>query len=620
MMSAAFGANIMGANVFASNELPHGATMSGAQVFFVIHAPHAVKASLILVDEGAPGGPARQLLPMQMTTDIRYWWIAAPSAQAPAGARYRFLLNDDSEVLDPAAKSVQDGGNFDTKFGENPADPSTSWSILLDSGALMSVAWKAPWRTMTWDALLFYEIHPSRFTDISPGALIGLELLTDELKSTNRLGKPGYLTILPATALQIMPISEFEGAASWGYNPALFFAIDSYYGGASALAELVAAAHSAGKAVFLDLVYNHMDDSPLMMIAPDVYSNGGTPWGPAINNGAPMVLEFFRQATVYLWRTFGLDGFRFDSTTTIVQNQGWNFLGALRSAVRAAASAEGRGWPYLVGENDPKYWDITNPAWSILDGEWDTTELYCLGDSVYDLWPANAANNRASDLKACMDAPISMGRSFSEATRYGESHDSVSGQGDWNKRIAFRPPFGLGLQAAKAVGVTVMLSNGVPMIFMGEEVGETNYFSYDNTSQAVNPQLHDLPAAAANDNARVLAWFRLLAGLRNDPAKGLRGDSTVQSVAIGNRTVGFTCGYNRQIFVVCTFGTPDLRQDSSWLGLPAGIAYKEIFNSTWPAYNTASEAAVDNGGYNARIYSGAIFSLPYVGAVVLEKA
>ncbi len=392
IMSAAFGPKIAAANIFAANELPHGATINGSEVFFAVHAPHAVRATLILVEEGASGGPKRQQLPMQMTTDTRYWWISVPFARASAGTKYRYLLNDDCEVMDPAAKAVREGNNpaidsFATKVGENPADPATSWSVVVDAEALRTVAWSVPWPTMSWDELLFYEIHPSRLTDQSLGALVGLEVLTDELKNPNRLGKPGYLTTLPATALQIMPVSEFQGTASWGYNPACFFAIDGFYGGASALADLTATAHAAGKAVFLDLVYNHMDDSPLTMIAPDVYSNGGTPWGPAINNGAPMVLEFFRQATVYLWRTFGLDGFRFDSTTTIVQNQGWSFLGALRDAVRKAASTEGRLWPYLVGENDPKYWDITNPAWSILDGEWDTTELYCLGDTIYDLGP-----------------------------------------------------------------------------------------------------------------------------------------------------------------------------------------------------------------------------------------
>jgi hypothetical protein len=167
MMSAAFGLKLAAANIFAANELPHGATINGSEVFFAIHAPHSVRATLILVDEGAPGGPTRQELPMQMTIDTRYWWISVPLARAPAGTRYRYLLNDDCEVMDPAAKAVREGNDpgidsFDTKVGESPADPATSWSKVVDAEALRALAWSAPWQTMSWDQLLFYEIHPSR--------------------------------------------------------------------------------------------------------------------------------------------------------------------------------------------------------------------------------------------------------------------------------------------------------------------------------------------------------------------------------------------------------------------------------------------------------------------------
>ena len=202
---------------------------------------------------------------------------------------------------------------------------------------------------MGWEALLTYELHPSRFTDILVGTLTSFDLLADELQLVCRRGGPGYLLSFPITALQIMPVHEFKSTTSWGYNPAFFFAIDGSYGGAAALARLVNAAHVAGKGVLLDLVYNHMNDSPLTQIADDVYSNGMDDWGDQINNAHPMVQEFFRQATVYLWQTFGLDGFRFDSTKSILQNNGWSFLSLIHAAVRAAAAAEGKNAPYLVG-------------------------------------------------------------------------------------------------------------------------------------------------------------------------------------------------------------------------------------------------------------------------------
>jgi 1,4-alpha-glucan branching enzyme len=553
---------------------------------------------------------------MSLTGDTKYWWCKVSASDAPPGARYRFALNDDLEVMDPAAREVQDRGNFETAPGDNPNDPNTSWSLVLDVASVRATARAAPWQTMGWEALLSYELHPKRFTDISPGTLAPLDLIADELKPTNRLGKPGYLLGLPVTVLQVMPVHEFKSTNSWGYNPAFFFAVDSGYGGSAALARLVCAAHASGRGVLLDLVYNHMNDSPLTQIAYEVYRNGDA-WGDRINNAHPAVKEFFRQATVYLWQTFGLDGFRFDATATIVQNGGWDFLNTLRAAVRSAASAEGRAWPYFVGENDPKYWDITNPAWGVMDGQWDIDEVYTLGHAAYDPW--SPTDDHAPDLKGDMDVPITWGRPFQEATRFGESHDMVSGQDPGNKRIAARPPFGQGFQMAKAIGTVSLLGNGVPMLFMGQEVGETRFFSFDNDGPVTNPQQHDLPPGAATDNTRILSWFRSLMGLRNDPSKGLRGNDSIQAVRIGRRTVAFTCGSWQRIFVVVTFGTEDQQQDSSWLGLPGSGPYKEIFNSSWPAFQVEFEPERSNGGYDAQINSGQVLNLPGTGAVVLER-
>jgi hypothetical protein len=157
------------------------------------------------------------------------------------------------------------------------------------------------------------------------------------------------------------------------------------------------------------------------------------------------------------------------------------------------------------------------------------------------------------------------------------------------------------------------------MLFMGQEIGETPPFLLqDDGSIALNPQQYQPTPNTATDNSRVLDWFRALMGLRNDVGKGLRGDSTSQTVRTGRRTVAFTCGFGQRLFVVVTFGTSDQKQDSSWLGLPGG-ACKEIFNSSWPAYRTELEPEQSNGGYNAVITSGSLLNLPYAGATVLER-
>jgi 1,4-alpha-glucan branching enzyme len=618
LMQSAFGAAAGGgvtASIFSGAEMPHGVTITGSDVYFVVHAPHAVLASLVLVNENGSGPATRLVSPMSLTTDTLYWWCKQPLATAGPGTRYHFILNDNQEVMDPAAKEVLDRGNYETNFGDDPNDVNTSWSVVVDVASLRGVARASAWQTMGWEALLKYEIHPSRFTDSQPGTLTPLDLIADELQVTSRLGQPGYLHDLPITTLSIMPVHEFKSSASWGYNPAFFFAIDGSYGGCAALARLVNAAHVAGRGVVVDVVYNHMNDSPLTQIAYDVYRNGDA-WGDKINNAHPMAKEFFRQATVYLWQTFGLDGFRFDSTSTIIQNNGWDFLGIIRSAVRSAAAAEGKNAPYLVGENDPGQWDMTNPAWAVMDGQWDTSEVYDLGAAAYDVW--QSASDHSSVVACDMNLPQSWLRPFYESTRYGESHDTVSAQDPGNKRIAARPPNLMGLLMSKAVGAAILLSNGVPMIFMGQEYGETQSFSFDNSGEVLNPQPVDIAPGNTTDNARVLAWFRSLMGLRNDTSKGLRGDANLDYFKTGRRTVAFTCGYSGSHFAVVTFGTENQQQDSSWLGLPAGRAYKEIFNSSWPVFQVQFEQEQTNGGYTASIVSGQLLNLPYIGAVLLE--
>jgi 1,4-alpha-glucan branching enzyme len=362
-----------------------------------------------------------------------------------------------------------------------------------------------------------------------------------------------------------------------------------------------------------------MNDSPLTEIARDVYRNGDA-WGDRINHDHPIVKEFFRQAIVYTWRTFGLDGFRFDDTKTILNNNGWDFLAKVHQSVRAAADAEGRRWPFCVAENDQdsRQWNLSNPAWAVLDGQWAYDESYRLKDVSYDVW--NPASDSVGSLKNWMDQPpAGPGRQYFEATRYAESHDRVSEQDPSDKRVAARPPQGLSFQMAKAIGTVAVLARGIPMLFMGQEVGEMRPFSFDNNGPVVNPQDHDFAPGSATDQTRVLFWFRSLIGLRNDPAKGLRGNDSIQVVSTGRRTLAFTCGSWQSIFVVATFGTPDQAQDSSWLGLPGGSAYKEIFNSSWPAFQVESEPEHSNGSYDARISSGQILYLPFVGAIVLER-
>lgn len=632
LMAAAFGPEIAGAGVFSPREMPHGPVFQGDQVWFTLKAPHAVEARLLVLDPSSPpAGPRRvSEYPMTLTPDLRYWWCAVPAAAVPHGTAYRFLLNDDQEVLDPASRWVRDPGDLWPKAGEGTSGP---WSLVLDPARVAALLAGSPWRTMGWEALVVYEMHPLRFTRRNGGASSAFDQIVRELA-------PGrYLQRLGVTALELMPVHEFPSAISWGYNPSLFFAVDSSYGGASGqapeeFARCVRASHDAGKAVMLDVVFNHMVQSPLQAVARDVYVDGETLWGDMVNYDHPAAVEYFRQALLYLWQTYSLDGFRFDATEAIVNGQnpngyiikrdpdgtwrtgsggGWEFLGGLHRALQAAANATGRPWPYLVAENDPDNWPLTDPNKpAVLDGQWDFQYHYPLG---------HAAENRddtTDTVHQAMDWPHIALRPFYEAVRYGESHDSVSAQEGWKQRIVRREAWGFGREMAKAVGAAVLLAKGVPMLFMGEEAGEDIpfFFGMDDLSDASRYlRLDDYEAPG--EMARILTWFQHLLGLRNNPQNGMRGDDN-QSVISAPKTLAFTRGWGR-FFVVVTLGTPYARQNLGVLGMPNGRPYKEIFNSTWSEYRMDSEPAALNGGYDASLTPESTVQLPSIGALILER-
>lgn len=351
-------------------------------------------------------------------------------------------------------------------------------------------------------------------------------------------------------------------------------------------------------------------------------------WGDMVNYDHPAVIEFFRQALVYVWRAFRLDGFRFDATEAIVNGHipndyiirkdangraltgsghGWEFLGELRRALRVAASSVGEPWPYLVGENDPNNWGMSDVGSGVLDGQWHFAHHYPLSDAAMN------RDDRSGDIHREMDWPPH----FHQGLRYGESHDSTSSQGG-KQRIVRREAWGNGRAMAKAVGTAALLTRGVPMLFMGQESAEDRPLGFDMKESGPEFVLRLSNYEDSNQEfSKVLTWFRHMIGFRNNVSNGFRADGQ-QNVRHANKTIAFTRSEGR-FLVIVTFGTPDGRQDLGWLGLPDGNLYKEIFNSSSDEYRVNNEAQMLNGGYDAQLRSGDVIRLPSIGAVVLQR-
>jgi 1,4-alpha-glucan branching enzyme len=608
-MRRAFTASLADA-VFAPHELPHGATKGDQEWLFVLFAPHAVSADLLILDTASTRTTP---IPMKLTNDLRYWWTRVPvsAVLAPNDIRYRFLLNGSQEVLDPASRSVTTAQWLWVQPGEGA---ESAWSVTVDTGRLRSAGTNS-WQTPYYNEFIIYELHPNRFSKRNFNA-VAFDRLSKEVDQN------GYLAALGVNALELLPIHEFPKDISWGYNPSCFFAIEQSYGGPEQFSKLVATCHHQGKAVMVDVVYNHLVESPMQEVAADVFVDGETQWGDMVNYDHPVCREFFRQAYLYLWDTFRLDGFRFDATEAIVNGHidngyivrdhqtgsggGFEFLVELKRAAEKAADASGRRWPYRVCENDPCNDGLLGQC---VDGEWDFRLQYPLGE---------AAVNKEDRTPALMGI-LQMGRALHQVVRYAESHDAVSGQEGWKQRVVRREAWGCGMSMAKAMGATALLAEGVPMLFMGEEAAEDQPFFFDmpnlNDDRCYLDLNHYLDPNTAN--YRVLEWFRHLIGLRRNLGNGFTWEDQPQ-VGRGYKTLAFTRAGGKY-FVISTFGTSDTQQNLGWLGLPGGGSYKEIFNSTWDTYRVASDSPRDNGGYSAALTADRVVQLPPIGAVVLER-
>jgi 1,4-alpha-glucan branching enzyme len=257
------------------------------------------------------------------------WEVDVPGAGA--GDEYRFVIRNGETVLsriDPYARAVTG---------------SVGNGIVVAPGKGDSGFTPPP-----WNRLVIYEMHIGTFhrpDEDVPGTFVDAIARLDHLR---RLG---------VNAVQIMPSAEFTGGLSWGYNPAHIFAVESTYGGPDGLRAFVAAAHAAGIAVILDVVYNHFGPSDLDLWQFDGWSGndmGGiyfyndwraeTPWGETRPDyGRAEVRQFIRDNALYWLEEYGIDGLRFDMTL---------YIRTVRGDEDDPGDALAEGWSLLQWIND----------------------------------------------------------------------------------------------------------------------------------------------------------------------------------------------------------------------------------------------------------------------------
>jgi 1,4-alpha-glucan branching enzyme len=509
-------------------------------------------------------------------------WSADITGARP-GDEYRFIVRTGAEELsrlDPWARQLTN---------------SVGNAVVYDPAAY---DWgEGEFATPAWNDLVIYEMHVGTFSEGmhgQPGTLEGVR---------RRLG---YLRELGIGAIQLMPPFEFAGDRSWGYNPAYPFAVESAYGDPDDLKALVRAAHEAGIAVLLDVVYNHLGPSDLDLWRFDGWfenDKGGiyfyqddrssTPWGDTRPDyGRHEVRAFLRDNAMTWLDEFRVDGLRWDATAYISSitgggsgaadgiAEGWQLMAAING--EAADGFPGR---LMIAEDLRSDPGITRPAeegGAGFGAQWDPGFVHPVRAALI------AASDEERDIDAVADALLVDPADAFKRVIYTESHDEVA-NGSSRVPEEIWPGYADSWPSRKraALGAALVLTApGIPMLFQGQELIEGSWFSDEEP----------LDWSKRHRHAGLLQLHRDLIRLRrnvDDTTRGLRGPRiTVHHRGYEARVLAYhrweEGGPRDDVIVVANLSAtayPDYR-----VGVPREGRWRVRFNSDWAGYDAEFEA------------------------------
>ena len=419
--------------------------------------------------------PGLDKLRIELAGDVRQMaakgdgWFELAAGGVAHGTAYRYLLPDGLAVPDPAARAQ--------------AGDVHGPSLLVDPAPH---EWRHPeWRGRPWEEAVIYEMHVGTFTPQGTFAAAARRL--------------PYLAELGVTAIELMPVAQFAGRRGWGYDGVLLYAPHNAYGSPEELKRFVDAAHGLGLMVLLDVVYNHFgpDGNYLHAYAPEFFHRRrSTPWGDAIAYERPPVRRFFVDNALYWLDEFRFDGLRLDAIDNIVDDRSdEELLVEIACRVRSEITDRhlhlttednrnitrlherdeaGRVVLYTAEWND----DFHNVAHVAATGE---AEGY-YEDFAGDPWPMLGRALAEGYVYQGETSAHSGGRPRGEPSAhlppiafvdFLQNHDQIGNRPAGERLTALAPPRTLELFRAM-----LLLSPHVPLLFMGEEYGETAPFLF----------------------------------------------------------------------------------------------------------------------------------------------
>ncbi len=540
------------------------------------------------------------------------WWSVDVATIFP-GHQYKFVvIKADGGVLwknDPRARRLSN---------------SVGNSIIYNPNAFQ---WTTVNFTMpAWNELVVYEMHLGTF-NVTPG-------LSPPCTLDQARAKLDSLKDLGINAIELMPVCEFPGDISWGYNPSYPFSVESSYGTPDDLKEFVDAAHARGIAVFHDLVFSHFGPNDLDMWRFDGWSQGGfggiffyndfravTPWGDTRPDyGRPEVRQYLRDNALLWLQEFRMDGHRWDGTKFVRKvdqggpeiPDGWSLLQYVNDEIDAA-----QPWKIQIAEDlDDNDWlcKPTGAGGAGFDSQWDASFVHPIRAAI--IVPNDADRNMWSVRDAI--AHTYNGSAFQRVV-YTESHDEVA-NGHQRVPEEIWPGNASSWFSKKrsTLGAVVMMgSPGIPMLFMGQEFLENGWFDANDP----------LDWNKATTFAGIRAMYRDLIALRKNSAgvtRGLTGSNTnIFHVNNDWKMIAWhrwmNGGEKDDAVVVANFA--GVGRTNYRIGVPRRGVWKCRFNSDWVGYDAsfgtwpANDILADPVAWDGMPFSIVLSIGPYTGLV-----
>jgi maltooligosyltrehalose trehalohydrolase len=397
-------------------------------------------------------------------------YFACETPLPAVGTRYAYSLDGGPPRPDPASRWQPDGVNA-------PSAVDFPERFAWDEGG---------WAGVAREDLVFYELHVGTFTPEGTLNAIGprIEALRD----------------LGVTTFELMPVAQFPGPWSWGYDGVHPLAVQDTYGGPEALRRLVAACHRAGVAVVLDVVFNHFgpEGNVVAEFGEALTDRYKTDWGSAVNydgRHCDPVRALAIQAVRAWVRDFRVDGLRLDAADQVYDRGPRHILADIAAAAHEEAATLGRP-VHVFAETDlnnaPRFLRPPDRGGHGVDGHWnddfqhavhvaltgETGGYYqdfvdgpaAVAKAYREVFVNNGTYSRFRDRRHGAPATEFPGDRF---VGFVQNHDQVGNRLRSDRYAASLPPSALRLAAG-----LLLLAPRLPLLFMGEEYGETSPFPF----------------------------------------------------------------------------------------------------------------------------------------------